>query len=92
MFSLLKEKLDDPTLEQRVRALAREQLMELTDEQRKTLGYTDAMMEGQLQTVLLLPCLRLSITLALRPRRLGTLAAMPISRIRDGIARLTHAS
>jgi hypothetical protein len=52
MFSLLKEKLDDPTLEQRVRALAQEQLMELTDEQRTTLGYTDAMMERQLQTVL----------------------------------------
>lgn len=52
IFGLLKEKLERPELEKRLREVIKEQLAELTEEQRQALGYTDAMMEGQLQTLL----------------------------------------
>ena len=52
IFKLLKEPLDRPALEQKLRELFHQQLAELTDEQRKALGYTDTMIESQLQTVL----------------------------------------
>lgn len=51
-FRLLKEKLDAPVLEKRLRELFREQMAGVTDEQRTALGYTDSMLEGQLQTVM----------------------------------------
>lgn len=52
VFRLLNEGLDRPVLEQRLREISRQQLAELTDEQRTALGFTDAMLETQIQTVL----------------------------------------
>jgi pimeloyl-ACP methyl ester carboxylesterase len=52
VFALLKQDLDRATLENRLRTVLQQQVAELTDEQRKTFGYTDAMMEGQMQMVL----------------------------------------
>jgi hypothetical protein len=52
VFSLLREKLDRPALEAKLRELSQQQLAELTGEQRQALGFTDVMLEGQLQAVL----------------------------------------
>lgn len=52
VFALLKQGHDRPVMEQKLRELFRQQMAEVTDEQRKALGYTDTMIEGQLQTVL----------------------------------------
>jgi pimeloyl-ACP methyl ester carboxylesterase len=52
VFTLLKQDLDRATLENRLRTLLQQQVAELTDEQRKTFGYTEAMMESQMQMVL----------------------------------------
>jgi pimeloyl-ACP methyl ester carboxylesterase len=52
MFALLKEDTDSATLEDPLRALVQQQVVALTDEERKALGYTDAMMESQIQMVL----------------------------------------
>ena len=52
IFELLKEKVDRAAMEKKLRELFQKQLAEVTDEQRKLLGYSDAMLEGQLQTVL----------------------------------------
>ncbi len=52
VFALLKEEHDRPVMEQKLRELFQKQMAEVTDEQRRALGYTDAMIEGQLRTVL----------------------------------------
>lgn len=52
VFALLKQGHDRPVMEQKLRELFRQQMAEVTDEQRQALGYTDTMIEGQLQTVL----------------------------------------
>ena len=52
VFSLLKQDLDRATLENQLRTLLQQQTAELTDEQRKAFGYTEAMMESQMQMVL----------------------------------------
>lgn len=52
VFALLKEDLDRPELERRLRELFQSQMAELTDGQRQALGVSDTMLEGQLQTVL----------------------------------------
>jgi hypothetical protein len=51
-FRLIREAQDRPTLEKRLRDLAQKQLAQLTGAQREALGYSDAMMEAQIQTVL----------------------------------------
>ncbi len=52
IFELLKEPIERPVMEKKLRELFQKQLAEVTDEQRQLLGYSDAMLEGQLQTVL----------------------------------------
>ncbi len=52
VFALLKQGHDRPVMEQKLRELFQQQMAEVTDEQRQALGYTDTMIEGQLQTVL----------------------------------------
>jgi fermentation-respiration switch protein FrsA (DUF1100 family) len=51
-FRLLKENLPRAELEQKLRDLVQVQLAELTEAQRQALGYTDAMLDAQIQTVL----------------------------------------
>ena len=51
-FRLVNETRDRPTLEKGLRELLQKQLAELTDEQRRALGYSDSMAESQIQTVL----------------------------------------
>lgn len=51
-FRLLTEDRESPALETSLRDLFQRQMKELTEEQRKALGQTDAMMEAQLQTAL----------------------------------------
>jgi fermentation-respiration switch protein FrsA (DUF1100 family) len=51
-FDVLTEDVDAATLERRLRALAAEQMAQLTDEQRKAFGYTDAGVENQLRMVM----------------------------------------
>jgi uncharacterized protein len=51
-FQLLKEKLDRPVLEKKLRDLFQQQMAGVTDAQREAMGYTDSMLEVQLQTVL----------------------------------------
>lgn len=52
VFALLEEDLDRPELERKLRELLQGQMAGLTDGQRQTLGLSDAVLEGQLQTVL----------------------------------------
>ena len=52
IFQLFKEPVERPVMEKKLRELFQKQLAEVTVEQRQALGYSDAMIEGQLQTVL----------------------------------------
>ncbi|MFN0068716.1 MAG: alpha/beta hydrolase family protein [Limisphaerales bacterium] len=52
VFTLLREDLARPELERKLRDLLQGQMAGLTDGQRHALGVNDAMLEGQLQTVL----------------------------------------
>lgn len=52
VFALLKEDLDRPELERRVRELLQRQVASLTGAQREALGLGDAALDGQVQTVL----------------------------------------